>query len=190
MRGSVATYGDPIRRYIESKSEGALGEWDILFASLRDNSTGGSDDLLGRRVNCQRRTQGDRSDGRSLVIGNSQRFSGRGIERGGLSSEMARIAEEGYVSQRQAEGKPVDGSFEYPDHIYRAMRTRPMLVVHLLHIDGKLGLPDLEKPVVAWSISFPHLQESESTVRYMVNTTWLRGIMGDDLDEEEMRGDE
>jgi hypothetical protein len=43
---------------------------------------------------------------------------------------------------------------------------------------------------VAWSISFPETEMGERRVEYVVNTTWLQENYRDDVDEEEMGGDE
>jgi hypothetical protein len=64
------------------------------------------------------------------------------------------------------------------------------LIVHLLGI-GKEG-EDLSRkePVVAWSVSFPGTAMKETLVEYVVNYTWLQENQRDDMDEEELNGDE
>ncbi|MEX6725564.1 hypothetical protein [Parapedomonas caeni] len=46
------------------------------------------------------------------------------------------------------------------------------------------------EPVVAWSISFPATALEEKKVTYVVNTTWVRENFSEDLEEEEMGGDD
>jgi hypothetical protein len=46
------------------------------------------------------------------------------------------------------------------------------------------------EPVVAWSISFPGTALEEKKVTYVVNTTWVRENFSEDLEEEEMGGDD
>ena len=83
-----------------------------------------------------------------------------------------------------------NGSWNYPDLIFRRVRQRPLLIVHLLAIGGEDDdLRDTES-VVAWSISFPGTELEEKKVAYVVNTTWVRENFSDDLDDDEMGGDD
>nr|MDA3936754.1 hypothetical protein [Actinomycetota bacterium] len=87
-------------------------------------------------------------------------------------------------------------STNYPDKIYREVRTRPLLLVHLLevlpneNVPKAAKLPKVAGPVVAWGISFPATAVHESRVEFLATTTWLRESYGDDIDEEEMDGDQ
>ncbi len=192
--GSLLTDGDPIRRYIEERSDDELAEWDVLFASLKEPDDGGiTDESLGRAILCQTRTEGTKSreDPRTLLIGNRQRVSGRGIERTGLTCEERELAEEAHRENLRREGRFVEGKvIAYPDRAYRGMRTRPLLVVHLIQIKGDGPAIPFTQPVVAWSISFPDTQTEEKRVEYVVNTTWLRENFRDDVDDDEMQGDD
>ena len=187
---ALLTSGDPIRQYIEGKAEGDFAKWDVLFASVgnRENST--LDDLLGRTIHCQQRTEGNRSGERTLLIGNRQRVSGRGIEKSGLTCDERTAAEDWYKSQLEAEGKSAEGQIAYPDRAYRTERKRPLLAIHLLDILSNTDFIQPEQPAVAWSASFPYTQVPEKTVRYVVNTTWIRENFRSDVEEEEMQGDE
>jgi DNA (cytosine-5)-methyltransferase 1 len=78
----------------------------------------------------------------------------------------------------------------YPDRIYRERRTRPLLIVHLLAIGEAEADLSKERPVVAWSISFPRTNLEEDRVEYVVNTTWLRENYREEIDEDEMGGDD
>ena len=192
--GSLLTDGDPIRRYIEERSDDELAEWDVLFASLREPDDGGiTDESLGRAILCQTRAEGTKSreDPRTLLIGNRQRVSGRGIERTGLTCEERELAEEAHRGNLRREGRFVEGKvIAYPDRAYRGKRTGPLLVVHLIQIKGDGPANPFTQPVVAWSISFPDTQMEEKRVQYVVNTTWLRENFRDDVDDEEMQGDD
>ena len=63
-------------------------------------------------------------------------------------------------------------------------------MVHLIDITTLDPGDSHTQPVVAWGISFPATQREETRVQYMVNTTWLRENFKDDVDEDEMRGDD
>ena len=185
--GSLLTNGDPVRRYIEERRDDELAEWDVLFASVwREANT--ADTSLGRRILRQRRTAGDRSDAKTLLVGSRQRVSSRGIERTGLIDKQRALAEKEYLEQRE---RPAEvGRIQYPDWVYRKMRTRPLLMIHLIDIDTDGHGAPLSQPVAAWGISFPATHKEESRVEYVVNTTWLRENFQDDVDEEEMQGDD
>ncbi|MEZ5284685.1 MAG: Z1 domain-containing protein [Vicinamibacterales bacterium] len=178
--GSLLTESEPVRRYIQDRRSGELAYWNVLFASLRQEDPFGlTDRSLGFSIHCQRRSEGARSDRDTLRVTNKQRVASRGAEKAGLSSTEIAAAESAYT-----------GNENFPDRIYRKIRTQPLLIVHLLAI-GKDG-EDLsgKSPVVAWSISFPKTELEEKKVEYVVNTTWWKEHYGDDLDDEEMEGDE
>ena len=176
--GSPATESEPVRRYIALRAEGELRNWDVLFAGIRRPT---EKSLINHRLGfplvCQRRAAGKRSDRSVLMITNKQRVSSRGITRVGLSDAQIQDAEDDYDAGRSS---PPGGTTNYPDRIYTRIRTRPLLVVHLLAI-GEEG-DDLSEtnPVVAWSISFPETTHAERTVEYVVNTTWYQEHYGDD----------
>ena len=188
--GSLPTNGDPVRRYIEERRDDELSEWDVLFASV-SRDTNEADTSLGRRILRQRRTEGGRSDAKTLLVGSRQRVSSRGIERTGLTNEQRSLAEEEYRKDLERDGRFAEGkSIEIPDLAYRRKRTRPLLMVHLIDITTLDPGNSLTQPAVAWGISFPATQREETRVQYMVNTTWLRENFKDDVDEDEMGGDD
>lgn len=189
--GSLLTNGDPVRRYIEERQDDELAEWDVLFASVGEREHNLTDESLGRTIRCQRRTAGERSDARTLLVSNRQRVSTRGIERTGLSVEDRERAEQAYMEDPGRSGRPSGGRpIQYPDKAYREMRTKPLLMIHLIDIDTEGRGDPVSQPVVAWGISFPRTSREERRVEYVVNTTWLRENFGDDADEDEMDGDD
>lgn len=121
------------------------------------------------------------------MVTSRQRVSSRGIERTGLTDDEARRAEEAYDRRNPS---PTGRRANYPDWIYRKVRTRPLLVVHLLAI-GEAG-DDLsrQKPVAAWSISFPSTRREEERVEYVVNTTWYRERYVDEDNDEDAADDD
>ena len=190
--GSLLTNGEPVRRYIEERQDDELAEWDVLFASVGERERNRTDESsLGRTIRCQRRTAGERSDARTLLVSNRQRVSTRGIERAGLSVEDRERAERAYMEDPGRSGRPSGGRpLQYPDKAYREMRTKPLLMIHLIDIDTEGRGDPVSQPVVAWGISFPRINREERRVEYVVNTTWLRENFGDDVDEDEMEGDD
>ena len=187
--GSLKTATEPVREYIRERKDDELGEWDIFFPGVKRQQHPERsliDSSLGFPLICQRRIWGSHSDDATLIITNKQRVSSRGIARTGLTDKEARIAEERYDADHPSDTERAN----YPDWIYGAVRTRPLLVVHLLAV-GKAG-EDLskKKPVVAWSISFPATKRDEKKVEYVVNTTWHREHYPIDDSDEDFGDDE
>ena len=186
--GSLATESNPVRRYIAARAADELSRWDVLFAGVRRQTERSLvDHSLGFPLVCQRRAVGKRSDGSMLMITNKQRVSSRGITKVGLTDRQAQAAENDYdVNRSSSPG----GTTKYPDRIYTRIRTRPLLVIHLLAI-GEEG-DDLSKatPVAAWSISFPETGLDERTVEYVVNTTWYQEHYGNDDTDDDENGDD
>lgn len=187
---SLLTDPGPVRRYIEERAGNELAQWDVFFPSIsRLDHVPLIDTSLGIEITCQRRKAGTADAGRTntLRVTDNQRVASRGVEKIGLEPESVEKAEANF----RREKKIADGGVKnYPDNIYRDERARPLLVVHLLSI-GEVG-EDLskQKPVIAWSISFPTTSLAEDRVEYVVNTTWLRENYRQDLDEDEMAGDD
>jgi hypothetical protein len=189
---SMMTEPGPISRYIEERRATELANWDILFASLQNSDDDKPDNSTGLAINCQRRTAGRRSDRDTMRITDSQRVASRGVERTGLTALDIEHVEAEY---RASHPRPTTDTrtWNYPDHIYRERRPRPLLIIHLLRVDDpQTKAPLHREPVVAWSISFPATQHPEQRVEYVVNTTWLREQYRDeldDVDEADMGGD-
>lgn len=181
--GSMLTDPGPVRRYIEDRRDTELANWDVLFAGVKKPDAQGLTDIsLGIPIYCQRRSAGTRSDCNTLRVTNKQRVASRGVEKTGLTPSQIESVEKAYLE--------VEGKENYPDRIYRKVRERPLLIVHLLAIgDEHEDLSD-QKPVVAWSISFPRTEMEEKLVEYVVNTTWWKENYRDELDDDEMEGDD
>jgi hypothetical protein len=187
---SMLTEPAPIKRYIDERRDSELAQWDVLFPGVAqpDEKTLVDESLLGFRIACQRRAPGNASNEVTLYITNKQRVASRGIEKTGLTIEQVKDAERKYRESLSADVQKA-AAINYPDRVYRAERTNPLLIVHLLAI-GKDGQNlSKERPVVAWSISFPATKMTEVLVEYIVNDTWMRENFREDVDEEEMNGD-
>lgn len=181
--GSMLTEPGPVRRYIEDRRDIELASWDVLFAGVKTPDAQGLTDIsLGIPIYCQRRSAGNRSDCNTLRVTNKQRVASRGVEKTGLTSAQIEGVEKIY---KEAEGKE-----NYPDRIYRKVRERPLLIVHLLAIGNEREDLSGQKPTVAWSISFPRTAMEEMRVEYVVNTTWWKENYRDELDDDEMAGDD
>ncbi len=186
---SMVTEPGPVGRYIADREGGELALWDLLIAGLRKSEHTIVDRSLGIPVNCQERGAGSKSDASTLRITNKQRVASRGIERTGLSDadieEAERLFRESVANQGNERA-----SWNYPDRIYRARRTRPLLMIHLLRVLKPDGTVMHNEPVVAWGISFPPTKRPEQRVEYVVTTTWLREHFRSDADDDDMDGDD
>jgi hypothetical protein len=183
---SMFTMPGPVRSFIEKRQHDELTAWDVLFPSIsRADHVPLVDDSLGVSITCQRRKRGKRSTDTILYVTDNQRVASRGVEKTGVDPEHAEEAEKAF---QQTTDYRI-GSTNYPDAIYREVRTKPLLIVHLLSIGEANDDLSAQKPSIAWSVSFPRTKTDEQRVEYIVNTTWLRENYHEDLAEEEMRGD-
>ncbi len=177
-------------QYIDARSDGELSVWDVLFASVQKN---GEDQLidvsLGIPIYCQRRSEGiqTRNDPNAISITSKRRVASRGVEKAGLTQEQIEKAEAHYRAHDGNKPLKVE-TRNYPDRIYRSMRKRPLLVVHLLGIGEKDEDMSNKVPVVAWSISFPETSIKEHLVSYIVNTTWVKEYFPEEFDDLELGG--
>ena len=186
--GSPATESDPVRRYIDLRSDDELDRWDVLFVGVRHPTERSLvDRRLGFSLVCQRRAAGKRSDKRTLMVTNKQRVSSRGITKIGLTDAQVQKAENDYDANRLS---PSGGAPNYPDWIYGRVRSRPLLVIHLLAIGDEGDDLSRNTPVAAWSISFPGTIHRESRVEYVANTTWYQEHYGDDDSDDDENGND
>ena len=154
--GSPATESDPVRRYIALRADDELSRWDVMFAGVqRRTETSLVDQRLGFSLVCQRRAPGKRSDKSVLMVTNKQRVSSRGITKVGLTDAQVQSAESDYDANRSSSP---GGATNYPDRIYTRIRSRPLLVVHLLAIGEEADDLSTTTPVAAWSMSFPETE--------------------------------
>lgn len=194
-RQSVLTETSPIRQYINRRSADELSRWDVLIASV-----GGREDrdpILGWDIGPASRavTAPEVRDGVLAISGKRSRVASRGVERIGVEEQAAREAERKY---REREGIPADARVNFPDHIYRAARDKPLFILHLLMVrlpkdetDDKAQRKLPAEPVVAWGISFPMSANPEERVEYIVNTTKLKEMFGEeDVDEGALEDDD
>jgi hypothetical protein len=186
---SFLTETDPVIRYIGDRTGSELSEWDVFFPSLKNkNERSLVNKSLGFEVVCQRRRAGRSSNVNTLLITDKQRVSSRGIESVGLTE--LQIVEAKKAFRERTDPPLKDEDLNYPDKIYRHVRERPLLVVHLLAIGDEGEDLSGNEPVVAWSISFPVTEMDEKKVEYVVNTTWFRERYLEEEDEDEAGGDD
>lgn len=157
--------GEPLVEYIEARADLELREWDVLLPSVSQGSDE-AQDLGGFPIRRQVRTvpKEERAPG-VLKLSSRYRVAGRGAEKAGVDPGAAEEVEAAFRSKHP--------EATFPDWIYRPVRERPLLILHLIKVEGApLELDPVG--VVAWSISFPTTQLPGQPVTYVVTPTWLR----------------
>ncbi len=187
-RESVGTTIEPLRQYIDDRAHDELDRWDVFIASVSEKQE--TNEMLGWPIGPATRSVGVEhlEDGILSISGRRARVASRGVEKTGLSPEEASKAESDFLARTGNVGKR-----NFPDHIYREKRNKPLLVLFLLAV----RLPDNaetpepvvnllpREPVVAFGISFPVSSRPDEKVEYVMNTTMLRELFGEeDLDED------
>lgn len=196
-RESVQTEIEPLRKYISDRADNELSSWDVFVASVRMSDHASLSNILGWSIGPARRSVGTEELERGLlaISGKRSRVASRGVEKIGVPPDKVAKAEERFCLEEKDKvvaGQPIN----YPDRIYRALRDRPLLILHLLKVHMS---PDVAvntdsrlpaEPVVAWGISLPVSRTPHERVEYVLNTTRLRELFGeDDTDEDDADDD-
>ncbi len=187
-RESALTDTRPVRRYIADRRVDELANWDVLLTSRNSAPDSERIDIAGWPIAPISRSVGADDLAREVlsISGSRARVASRGMERAGVEETMARDAEAAF---RKAEEIADDEKVNYPDRIYRAVRDRPLLMLFNLEVRGE-GLDEKQKeripddPVVGWGISFPSSSRPDEKVEYILNTTKLRELFGEDDSDE------
>ncbi len=182
------TQTGPIRSYIRDRRQDELKNWDVLVTSV--NSEGPAAEIANWTVGPQLRRIGyaDLADDLLSISGKRARIASRGVERIGVDPTKASEAEALY---RSVEKTGEDDRISYPDRIYRAVRDRPLFVLHVVRVRPPEGedaeRPHLDRvpdrPIIGWSISFPQSARPDQRVEYVINTVKFRELYG--VDDEE-----
>jgi len=179
---SQLTEKRPLKDYIGWLESQGIGKWDIVLVTLAKKGQSNIEVGVGDfQVITQKRKVTEYPDkGGNGIALNKRRVAYRGLEKAGLSARKISQVEDNYS------GKNI------PDHAYRSVRNRPLLMLHLL--DCRLNdNPLFEQGIVAYGISFPGEAGSrrpQKLVEYVVNTVWWQNEYPDLLDTEEENEDE
>ncbi len=173
--GLLEMQASPLSDYIRKR---AFVEWDVaLYSSSR--ATG--DDVLNIHritVGAQKRFVHDRKNA-LLVSGTKRRVASRGAEKVGLKQQQVDDAINAFGSDNNV-----------PDKSYRAQRTRPLLMLHLLrvwHRDPDTKVETRGEIHAAYGLSFPDLPpgQKEELVSYAANLIAYRELFGSSVDEDD-----
>jgi len=183
---SQLTDSKPIVDYIEWLAEQRVNVWDVILISLAKKTEGNLHLEIGSyNIICERRRVVEHA-GNGIEL-NKRRLASRGHEKAALPRSVIESAESAFII-----GNP--GKKNFPDSIYRAKRTKPLLMLHVLDChkkpnEAKSGGGSLfPGGIAAYGISFPGATGSrrpKKLVEYMVNTVWWNSNYADLLDEDE-----
>jgi hypothetical protein len=183
--GSAITDTGPLKRYISDRASSELSFWNIYIPSNSspDYSPPLATNIFGVEVICQRRKIGKHSNDVETRITDNQRVASPSQERVDLDPELVQRAKETYLKDNPSK-RTVPGA------VYRTLRKKPLLILHLLAMGDKDDDFSKHEPTVAWSISFPESHISGGTVEYIVNTTWFRDRYLQEESEDDAGGDD
>lgn len=190
---SLVTQREPLIKYIQwLKNIQGLESWDVAIVSVgngKNSREKGSSVTIGsRQITSQIRTVSVTPDGKGWEIsGQKRRVASKGAEKTGLEGNIVSAAEAEY-----RENAEPDKGKNIPDWVYREARSTPLLMLHVLDCRKSKNEPPLREGVAAYGISFPGKRggHRDMLVEYVVNTTWWKNNYGDDMEDEEMNGDE
>jgi hypothetical protein len=171
-----------------------LRSWDVVLFSPAGSALSNTLSVGGFDVRRQFRKADHKvsAEGGSYfaVSGGASRVASRGAERAGLSDPEIEAAKKNFESDH-ASGRVRNIS----DKHYRDVRSRPLLMLHVLGLSTKEREPPSKgaEPIVdvaataAWGISFPWNEAGGESppedVEYVVNTRWWQENYGDDIKE-------
>lgn len=162
---SINTHTEAVVAYCSSTANTELEEWDVALMGLDSKEPQAEyvQQIGPFRVECQERAVSEFSEmsPKALsVSGRKSRVASRGAERLGLTDPEIDAAVKAFDPEGQAKN--------IPDRAYRAVRRKPLLMLHLLRTkDGKARLG-------AYGISFPPAPAGRGVIltKYAVNPVW------------------
>jgi hypothetical protein len=167
---------------LESLTGEVLTEWDVAIPS----GDGRDDSISGLPFKWQQRMMRRQDPPGVLVVsGDKRRVGSRGVERAGLTPEQMEAAGMAALQdareKARAESRPEPDRVNVADRFYRAQRSRPLLLLHMLEGKAEEGsvLPDQsEAPLMAIGLSFPRLENEPAArdVKYKINLVKAREL--------------
>jgi hypothetical protein len=178
-QASIRTSTTPVLEHINRRKNDELISWNVVLINKDSAKDDEREQLCGISVGCERRSSGLKSDELSncIIIGDKARVGSTSDEEEGLEPSELKSAEKQY-SETPPDKRPNNITGLY----YRNVRSRPLLIIHLLNIIREPKREVTHKGVVAYGISFPKSNYLASPVKYVVNTTWWKNEYGYDLE--------
>lgn len=175
---------------------GELKTWDVFVAKGLGSADKSPIALKTfGKIRPERRFPGDDSTNDYLVVGEKHRLASRGVEKAGLTPDQQDEARNNYKDDN-----PGRKANNCPDRYYRALRERPLLVLHPVEMafdeDTNYGdhalyadvnrweSKDHAEWMVGWSMSLPKLSSSVESVDYIFNAVAMRNEFWEESDED------
>lgn len=181
---SLKTQTEPVSQYITAMASDGINSWDIVLAGKAESPQAKFEYAGGYVYPQTRSAEPSDADPPSLrVSGERARVGSRGVEKYGIPKPEIKQAEEEFKANHP-------DVKNYPDRCYRAIRKRPLLMIHPLALKCPEGIVN----VLAYGMSFPGATTSrriKARVQYQVNTVWWNTYYGDeDSDESDTQNEE
>lgn len=169
---NVAFQTGDLARYLENTSEPKLSTWDVVMPG-----GSGSEITIGPITLRTAKRNIVVRNGMLLVSGTKARVGSRGTEKEGLDiADVRRIESE---FQRLNPGKSIS------DKIYRAARSRPLLLSYVLS-PNEPSSPSNSQEIVALGLSFPQFDDADVAQRviYRVNLVEWKSMLEEEIDDD------
>lgn len=187
---------EAIAELLDRLAGSTLDDWDVHVPS----GDGAPVNVAGLAVSTQVRSiRREDPPGVLTVSGTKRRVGSRGVEKAGLTEDQARLAAAAALrhaeEKAQEKGEPAPTGVNVADRFYRAQRSRPLLLIHLLSgtpEDERTRLPTVQDgALVALGLSFPPLPADSGAreVRYKINLVKARELFGTISEEEDDEDD-
>lgn len=166
---SAVTQVRPLVDFIRG-GDTEMEKWDVCLYTLKK---GQDKDVGPLKVVPQKRVCTTR-EGCYQVNGAKMRVASRGAEIAGLDSDQI------LAVKAEADKRNIS------DAAYRNVRTRPLLMLHVLELHRQDDDALLASAVCAWGISFPGSKGKGrgTEVEYMVNTVWWKEHYQQQIEDE------
>ena len=175
---NVTFQGEDLATFLERTDEARLQVWDVVLPNGEEPET---ELLPGLSYKPQKRKVTYTNGPDILVGGKSARVRSRDIEREGVDPQVVKMAEDRYRAEN-------DGKKNVPGHVYRAVRERPLLLIHCITAFNEgVKLPTGGEPHIALGLSFPRFDDSgvARRVTYRVNVVEWRNFFENETDDEQ-----
>ena len=181
---NVTFRGEDLATFLDSTNEPKLAKWDVVLPNGNGQKWAVLPNLDAR---LQKRVVTVSPSGEVLVSGKSARVGSRGVEREAIDPNHVRRAEEEYRASESSKGS-------IPDRVYRAVRERPLLLIHYIEahkvVEGQkdpVPVPASSDQFIALGLSFPKFDDSQAAkkVVYRVNVVEWRSLFEEEAEQEE-----
>ncbi|SEH04939.1 Z1 domain protein [Candidatus Venteria ishoeyi] len=173
---SMKTQKQPLIEYLKLLHvQENISSWDVLVLNKPESDSNIKQKLCGLPIKAQRRT----------VIPCQENGIAQGNRRIGSSPDESAGLDGDTMHKLKNKHGPIS---KIPPSIFRGMRKRPLLMLHLLDCQIVKDIPLVNKGIFAFGVSFHGDSTSRNTgklVEYQVNTVYWRNNYVDQLGEED-----